>query len=120
MWLQQLKSLQKNKKVAIFLITNFLHFIENNIGHFSTGVVPSTQVTTPKLTYLKPLVNLPTPGNEIKAKRAKSARGQIKFTVTFVSNHDEDVDLIWKDYKGGEVLIIEFLILQKISLIINY
>lgn len=44
-------------------------------------------------------------GNEIKAKRAASSRGQIKYTVTFTNKHDEDVDLIWKNYEGGEVRV---------------
>ncbi|XP_063682406.1 uncharacterized protein LOC134817197 [Bolinopsis microptera] len=43
--------------------------------------------------------------NEIKAKRAKSSRGQIKYTVTFTNKHDEEVDLIWKNYKGEEVQV---------------
>eukprot|EP00794_Sanderia_malayensis_P011111 gene11111-12281_t len=43
--------------------------------------------------------------NEAKAKRAKSSRGQIKFTVWFTNRHDQDIDLIWKDYQGNEVIV---------------
>lgn len=43
--------------------------------------------------------------NEAKARRAKSSRGQIKYTVCFTNNHHEEIDLIWKNYEGGEVIV---------------
>ena len=49
------------------------------------------------------ILKVPLAANEIKAKRAKSSRGQIKYTVTFTNKHDEEVDLIWKNYKGGKI-----------------
>ena len=43
--------------------------------------------------------------NEVKATRAKSSRGQIKYTAVFTNRHNEEVDLIWKNYKGEQVIV---------------
>lgn len=43
--------------------------------------------------------------NEVKATRAKSSRGQIKYTAVFTNRHNEEIDLIWKNYKGEEVIV---------------
>lgn len=54
------------------------------------------------------LPDLVAPGensDSLKAARARSSRAQIKFTASFANHSDEDVDLIWKDYEGNEVLV---------------
>ena len=43
--------------------------------------------------------------DEAKAARAKSSRGQIKYIANFHNNHSEEVDLIWKNYEGEEVIV---------------
>lgn len=42
---------------------------------------------------------------ERQAARSKSSRGQIKFTARFLNRASGNVDLIWKDYDGKEVLV---------------
>ena len=42
---------------------------------------------------------------ETTVSEAKSSEGKISFTVYFTNCHNEDVDLIWKDYEGGEVIV---------------
>ena len=42
---------------------------------------------------------------EKQARRSKSSRKQIKFTVFFTNRTSKNINLIWKDYEGNEVII---------------
>ena len=42
---------------------------------------------------------------EQKALKSESFVGEIKFTARFTNDTDRNIDLIWKDYHGAEVLV---------------
>jgi len=42
---------------------------------------------------------------EQQARRSKSSRAQIKFTARFKNETAGNIDLIWKDYEGKEVVV---------------
>ena len=77
---------------------NFLSFISNN----SIWLISSTECLGPSNPLLFIL------DEEIKEQKviwSKSSQTEIKFTARFKNDTAGDIDLIWKDYDGEEIVI---------------
>ena len=48
------------------------------------------------------MINTLESSKEARAQAAKSVNSKTKFTIVFINNHKNRVQLIWKTYKGDE------------------